>query len=115
MSGRIFAPAIGAIHADLRRWAQLQPAEVAAKYFPNNPLTIVPLAITLATLMQSAEAAILLATNIGGDSDSVASIAGSILGARYPGTVNDEWHAVVEMVNGHGLIPLGEALGGLRR
>ena len=44
-----------------------------------------------------------------------ASIAGSILGARNPGTVSDQWHAVVEMVNGHGLIPLGEALAGLRR
>lgn len=34
-------------------------------------MTIVPLALGLATVMQSAEDAILLATNIGGDSDSV--------------------------------------------
>ena len=64
--------------------------------------------------MQSAEAAILLATNIGGDSDSVASIAGAILGARYPDTVNDEWYEVVERVNGHDLLSLAEALSGLR-
>jgi ADP-ribosylglycohydrolase len=57
---------------------------------------------------------ILLATNIGGDSDSVASIAGAILGARCPDTINDEWYAVVEAVNGHDLIALGEELKGLR-
>lgn len=64
--------------------------------------------------MSSAEAGILLATNIGGDSDSVASIAGAILGARYPDTVNDEWYEVVERVNSHGLRSLAEALSGLR-
>ena len=77
-------------------------------------MTIVPLAVTLGTVMQSAEAAILLATNVGGDSDSVASIAGAILGARCPETVNDEWYAVIEKVNGHGLISLAEDLAGLR-
>jgi ADP-ribosylglycohydrolase len=64
--------------------------------------------------MPSAEAGILLATNVGGDSDSVASIAGAILGARYPDTVNDEWYEVVESVNNHGLRSLAEALSGLR-
>lgn len=64
--------------------------------------------------MSSAEAAILLATNIGGDTDSVASIAGAILGARFPETVNDEWYAVVERVNDHDLLSLAEALSGLR-
>lgn len=73
-----------------------------------------PLALALGTVMPSAEAAILLAANIGGDSDSVASIAGAILGARYPDTVNDEWHAVVERVNRHDLLSLAEALSGLR-
>jgi ADP-ribosylglycohydrolase len=42
------------------------------------PRTIVPLALALATLLHSAEEAILLAANVGGDSDSVASIAGGI-------------------------------------
>ena len=64
--------------------------------------------------MTSAEAAILLAANTGGDSDSVASIAGAILGARYPESVNDEWYAVVERVNGHDLLSLAEGLAGLR-
>ena len=77
-------------------------------------MTIVPLALALGTVMPSAEAAILLATNIGGDSDSVASIAGAILGARYPETANDEWYAVVERVNSHDLVSLAEDLTGLR-
>jgi ADP-ribosylglycohydrolase len=40
--------------------------------------------LALATLMESAELAILLAANIGGDSDSVASLPARFLGARYP-------------------------------
>ena len=54
--------------------------------------------------------AILVATNIGGDSDSVASIAGGILGARYPDTVNDQWYAVVDRVNDHELEALADQL-----
>lgn len=73
-----------------------------------------PLALALGTVMESAEAAALLAANVGGDSDSVASIAGAILGARYPGSVNDEWYALVEDVNGHGLPSLAEELSALR-
>jgi ADP-ribosylglycohydrolase len=109
-----FADAVRTIHANLRQCGELHTGKVRAKYFPVSPLTIVPLALAMATITHSAEAAILLATNIGGDSDSVASIAGAIAGARYPETVNDEWHAVVEMVNGHDLISLAEALSGLR-
>jgi ADP-ribosylglycohydrolase len=66
-------------------------------------------------MMESAEAAILLAANTGGDSDSVASIAGGILGARAPSTVNSEWYAVVERVTNHDLLPLAESLSALRR
>ena len=111
----MFAQAIRTIYADLHRRPALLAADVGAKYFPDHPLTIVPLAIALATVMQSAEAAILLATNIGGDSDSVASIAGSILAARFPETVNEQWYAVVEAVNDHGLTALAEDLAELRR
>jgi ADP-ribosylglycohydrolase len=105
-----FAETLRGIHADLRQRGEFQPEALAARHFPRDPLTIVPLALTLGTVMESAEAAILLAANIGGDSDSVASIAGAILGARCPDTVNDEWHAVVNTVNGHDLLPLAEAL-----
>ncbi len=110
----VFAAAIRAIHGDLQRRPELNAADVATRSFPDAPLTIVPLAIALATVMQSAEAAILLATNIGGDSDSVASIAGAILGARCPETVNEKWYSAVEAVNDHRLTALGEALSALR-
>jgi ADP-ribosylglycohydrolase len=72
------------MHAEPCGRRELQPAEIAAVYFPTDPLTIVALAITFATVIDSCQAAILLAANIGGDSDSVASIAGAILGARHP-------------------------------
>jgi ADP-ribosylglycohydrolase len=110
-----FAEALRRIHADLDQCRELHPTSVAARWFPEGPLTIVPLAIALATVMHSAETAILLAANIGGDSDSVASIAGAILGARCPETVNDEWYAVVEKVNNHDLAVLADDLAHLRR
>jgi ADP-ribosylglycohydrolase len=109
-----FADALRTIHADLEQCGELHPGSVRAEYFPQSPLTIVPLAIALGTVMASSAAAILLATNTGGDSDSVASIAGAIAGARYPETVNDEWWAVVEAINGHALPSLAAALSGLR-
>ena len=109
-----FAVALRAMHADLSRWTALTPGDVAARYFPRDPLTVVPLALTLGTILDSAEVATLLAANIGGDSDSVASIAGAILGARHPDTVNEEWYAVVEAVNRHDLTSLADALAGLR-
>ena len=64
--------------------------------------------------MESAEAAILLSTNVGGDSDSVASIAGAILGATYPESVNEEWYVVVEAVNHHNLMSVAEDLSKIR-
>ena len=109
-----FAAALRDIHDRLVSLPSLEPETVAACAFPNSPLTIVPLALGLAAVMRSAEDAILLAANVGGDSDSVASIAGGILGAMYPTTVNDEWCAVVDRINGHDLTPLGVALAKLR-
>lgn len=110
-----FAEAMRLMHADVRQWMELDASNVAATYFPDNPLTIVPLAITLATVMDSAQAAILLAANVGGDSDSVASIAGAILGARCPDTIDDEWYAVVHSVNGPDLVAIADNLAELRR
>src|SRR5437773_9076039 len=98
-----FADAVRTVHHDLQHLPALRAAEIAARCFPNQPLTIVPLALGLATLMESAEDAALLAANTGGDSDSVATIAGGILGAMYPITVNDDWYAIVEQVNDHDL------------
>ena len=109
-----FTNAIRAVHDYLERLPALRPAEIAASCFPNRPMTIVPLALGLATVMQSAEEAILLAANIGGDSDSVASIAGGILGAMYPMTVNHDWYTVVEAINHHDLVAIANELARLR-
>jgi ADP-ribosylglycohydrolase len=113
----VFERAMRTMHADLRerrRRDRLHAADVATTYFPNDPLTIVPLALAIAVVMDSADEAILLATNVGGDSDSVASVAGAVLGARYPHTINDDWVAMVETVNGHGLTRLVADLSRLR-
>ena len=111
-----FAEALDGMFHELRQWRlALHPADLAARYFPNTPWTIVPLALVLATITDSAQEAILLATNTGGDSDSVASIAGGIAGARYPDSVHAEWSAAVQAVNGHDLLSVAEALTSLRR
>src|SRR6266568_7633518 len=59
------ADAVRTVHHNLRRLPALRATEIAALCFPNQPLTIVPLALGLGTLMQSAQEAILLAANIG--------------------------------------------------
>lgn len=105
-----FADSLRRIHDALRQQLRIDADEVSERHFPDNPLTIVPLALSLATVMQSAQDAILLAANVGGDSDSVASIAGAVLGARYPDTVTDEWYDIVETINDHRLVALGEDL-----
>jgi len=110
----VFARAIEAVQGDLIRLPELDAEGVARLCTPTDPLTIVPLAIALATLMESAESAILLAANVGGDSDSVASVAGSILGARFPASVNEDWYDSVEAVNDHQLMRLGGELAALR-
>jgi ADP-ribosylglycohydrolase len=109
-----FAAALRTVHDTLESQPALQADDVALRCFPSGPLTIVPLALTLATLMESAEDAILLAANVGGDSDSVASIAGGILGAMYPATVNQGWCEAVECVNRHDLAAVARGLTALR-
>jgi ADP-ribosylglycohydrolase len=110
-----FAAAIQEIHGRLASFPSPTAEDIAACCFPNHPLTIVPLALGLATVMQSAEDAILVAANVGGDSDSVASIAGGILGAMYPDTINEAWYQIVEAVNQHHLIPMAVELARLRQ
>ena len=109
-----FADSMRHIYRELGRRSELLPEELAAEFFPSNPRTIVPLAIVIATLLESAQAAILLAANTGGDSDSVASIAGAILGARHPDTIDAQWYAVVERVNTHDFGSLANGLRDLR-
>ena len=110
-----FAEALEGLFHELKRWGVLHPAALASHYFPNDPLTIVPLALALSAIADSAQVAILLAANTGGDSDSVASIAGGIAAARYPDSVHAEWSAAVDAVNHHDLVSVAEALTALRR
>lgn len=74
----------------------------------------VPLAINLALITGSAEDTILLAANLGGDSDSVASIGAAIAGSLDPDTVNETWFHVVQSVNGDDLVEIAQALAQLR-
>lgn len=109
-----FADAVRKAHDDLAAMPVVRASDVAERWFPDRPLTIVPLALALATVVQSAEEATLIAANVGGDSDSVASIAGGILGARDPGTLNKQWYSVVDRVNDHDLETLADQLALLR-
>ena len=95
--------------------AGASPRRTRSPILPKQPVDHRALALALATITDSAQEAILLATNTGGDSDSVASIAGGIAGARYPDSVHAEWSAAVQIVNGHNLVSVAEALTSLRR
>jgi hypothetical protein len=110
----IFAKAIRGVHGDLASLPELRATDVAARCFPNQPLTIVPLALGLATLMQSAEDAILLAANVGGDRIRSLPLRAEFSAAMYPCTVNQHWYEVVERINGHRLAALGSELTMLR-
>ena len=109
-----FASTIRSVHDELRRLPELCSTDVVTRWFPDRPMTIVPVALGLATVMHSAEDAILLAANVGGDSDSVASIAGAVLGARNPTTVNEDWYRTVEAINEHALLAVATELAKLR-
>jgi ADP-ribosylglycohydrolase len=108
------ADAIREIYLDLAGRKQLIVDEIADRYFPNKPQNIVPLALVLALVTQSAQETTLLAANIGGDSDSVASIGGAVAGALNPATVNEEWFDVVRCTNSEGLIEAATSLAALR-
>jgi ADP-ribosylglycohydrolase len=113
VEGPRFTDAVRTLCDDVRG-SDVNADTLSARHFPNVPLTIVPLALALATAMRSARSAILMAANIGGDGDSVASIAGGILGARFPESVPADWYAVVRGVNAHDLEPLARELAALR-
>ena len=102
------------IYTDLKGMKRLLVDDVAQRYFPDRPGTIVPLAISLALITESAEETTLFAANLGGDSDSVASIGGAIAGALSPTTVNETWFEVVCTINGNNLLDVAIALSALR-
>jgi hypothetical protein len=97
-------------YRDLAARPCLDPTQIAETHFPDRPETKVPLAISLALITKSAERTTLLAANIGGDADSVASIGGAIAAALCPDTVNEDWFAVVQAVNQDDIVAMARAL-----
>src|SRR5262249_40318719 len=77
----------------------LSAEEIAEKCFPKDHQNIVPLAIGLALVTESAEETTLIAANVGGDSDSVASIGSAIAAALCPQSLNKAWFRVVYSIN----------------
>jgi ADP-ribosylglycohydrolase len=108
------ARSLEAIHSDLAGREHLGIDEVAQQYFPDRPETIVPLAISLALITESAEETALFAANLGGDSDSVASIGGAISGALRPESVNARWFDLVSAINGDDIVGTAMSLARLR-
>lgn len=102
--------AIRWVHAELSARSALTIDHIAEHYFPACPANIVPLAISLALITQSAEETTLIAANVGGDADSVASIGSAIAGALRPQSVNESWFATVSQVEATGLLDLAGAL-----
>lgn len=115
-SGRAptIAQSIERIYSDLASRNHLAVDEVARQYFPNKPENIVPLAISLALITESAEETALFAANLGGDSDSVASMSGAIAGALRPESVNERWFEVVRSINEDGFLEVAASLASLR-
>jgi ADP-ribosylglycohydrolase len=102
------------MYEDLGRQKDLNIRYLNANYFPKTTINIVPLAISLALITKSAEKTALIAANIGGDSDSVASMGAAIAGAMSPETINEKWYEMVQSVNKNELLELGESLYSLR-
>lgn len=114
VDGSTISSSIQRIYSDLASRKHLVVNQLAIQYFPDKPQIIVPLAISLALVTQSAHETALLAANIGGDSDSVASIGSAIAGALHPETVNEEWFNVVSQINGNDLLHVAASLATLR-
>ncbi len=108
------AASIENIHSDLFGRKRLNVDEVAQRYFPDKPETIVPLAISLALITESAEETAVFAANLGGDADSVASIGGAIAGALRPDTVSERLFETVSLINDDGLLAAASSLGTMR-
>lgn len=102
------------VYDDLSSLEALSLEYIKDKYMPWKTPNIVALAITFAVLAQSAEKTTLLATNLGGDTDSVASMGSAIAGALSPQTVNERWYQAVAEVNGNELLQLAPKLAQLR-
>jgi ADP-ribosylglycohydrolase len=113
--GNTVAASLGRLYSDLESRERIDVDYLSDRYFPDNPINIVPLAIALGLVTRSAETSILLAADLGGDSDTVASIGGAIAGALHPETISDLWFDVIRDVNGDDIEGTALALAGMRR
>lgn len=102
------------VYKDLSNLETLSLEYIKDKYMPWKTPNIVALAITFAVLTQSAEKTTLLAANLGGDTDSVASMGSAIAGAISTQTVNERWYQSVDEVNGSELLQLAPKIAHLR-
>lgn len=103
------------VYEDLSSQESLSLDYIKDKYMPWKTPNIVALAINFAVITQSAEKTTLLAANLGGDIDSVASMGSAIAGAMAPHTVNEKWYEATKLVNGNELLELAEKIALLRR
>ena len=103
------AQSIETLHSELAG-EPLDAREISRRHFPIGADKVVSLAISLALIARAASDTVLLAANIGGDADSVASIGGAIAGALYPESVNEQWFEVVRAVNGGEILDLAASL-----
>lgn len=78
------------VYEDLSSQESFSLEFIKDKYMPWKTPNIVALAINFAVITQSAEKTTLLAANLGGDTDSVASMGSAIAGAMSPQTVNEK-------------------------
>ncbi len=102
------------VYEDLSSQATLSLEYIKEKYMPWKTPNIVAMAISLAVMTNSAEKTTLLATNLGGYTDSVASMGAAIAGAMSPESVNESWYQAVEYVNGNELVNLASSIMELR-
>jgi ADP-ribosylglycohydrolase len=107
------ARSIASIYADLSAEPRTDVDEIAQRCFPDRTEIIVPLAISLALVTESAEQTALIAANLGGDADSFASIGGAIAGALRPETVKAKWWEAVSSINDDNLVDLAGSLAAL--
>lgn len=103
------------VYQDLSSQESLSLEYIKDKYMPWKTPNIVALAINFAVLTQSAEQVTLLAANLGGDTDSVASMGAAIAGAMSPKTVNESWYQAINEVNGNELLDLAEKIAYIRK
>jgi ADP-ribosylglycohydrolase len=105
---------ISSVYTDISNQGTISLEYIKDKYMPWKTPNIVALAISFAAISQSAETTTLLAANLGGDTDSVASMGSAIAGAMSPHTVNESWYNAVIEVNGNELVELAEVIAKFR-